>query len=65
MHTSLTLVLLAAAPLPVPPAADLARAEADVREVFMQELEAADTSKERMELAGKRIDREAGSRPAG
>jgi len=66
MHAFLvSLAILGADPLPaVPQEAELARAEADVQDVFGKELEAADTAKERAALARKMIETAAGSRPA-
>jgi len=76
MHAFLaTLMILAGAPLPAPPTGqDLARAEADVREVFGKELSAvsrqpsaklkADGRKLMAALARKMIETAAGSRPA-
>ena len=50
--------------LPVPTGAELAKAEKTVRDVFADELKAADTAKQREALARKMIDTAAGSRPA-
>jgi len=49
---------------PVPTGPALAAAEADVREVFGNRLRAADTDRERVELARRLIETAGGSRPA-
>jgi len=63
MHALLLAAVLGVLP-PPPTGAELAAAEADVREVFADQFRAADTDRERVDLARRLIETAAESRPA-
>jgi hypothetical protein len=63
MHAVIVAIVLLGAE-PIPSADDVAGAEADLQEVFGDDLKVADTNKQRTDLARKLIETAAESRPA-